>query len=202
MSENKENLDISKETIITSTLCPECVKDTSGTCINHRVIHIERVVHLPEICNKCKKIKAEKGMFVYGVNCKCGRPTSYTPEILEKANEYLNLTMPHKDTGEIMHSEVGLCLYIGIGKTTCKDWRKDKDKSEFSTIVDDILQKQENNLINGGVSDRYNGTITKLLLTKHGYRDAVDNFNTEMPVDPEGKAKGDSAIKRFLGGKK
>lgn len=164
-------------------------------------LKIENIVHLPKICFKCNKPKAEKGMFVMGVNCNCGRPTSYTPELLKKAYEYLNLKMPCNEVTEVFHTFVGLADYLDIDKDTVREWDRDPEKEEFSAILRKIKTKQEKALIFGGVTELYGQTITKLMLTKHGYRDAVDNFNTEIPIDPEVKAKSDNALDNYLGKK-
>lgn len=98
------------------------------------------------------------------------RPTDYSQEILDKAQEYYS-NLP-KD--ENLHSIEGLSDYIGIARSTIYDWISQDDKKAFSDIVARILNKQGKTLLNKGVSGEFNSSITKVILTKHGYRDAVD----------------------------
>jgi hypothetical protein len=97
-----------------------------------------------------------------------GRPTDYTPELLEKAREYLALDH------ETIPSIAGLALYLGIRRETCHVWAKEDGKEEFSNILEELLAKQENKLVSNGLKGSYNSTITKLILTKHGYTDKQD----------------------------
>lgn len=103
-----------------------------------------------------------------------GRPTKYTPELLAKAREYL----------EVWHTEdpvptvVGLALYIGANKKTCYEWIKDSDKAEFSDILAEVEQTQEQMLVRGGISGAFNAPITKMMMTKHGYSDKVEQAHT------------------------
>lgn len=99
-----------------------------------------------------------------------GRPTIYNEDILSKAREYLN-NLP---TDEVIHSIEGLADFLDINRSTIYDWSKQEDKKEFSNIVDKILNLQGKTLINGGVSGKFNSSITKVMLTKHGYREGID----------------------------
>lgn len=99
-----------------------------------------------------------------------GRPTDYGPDIIAKAIEYRD-NLP-KD--EVMHSVEGLAIYIGIARSTVYEWVKDDAKKEFSDIFEDVLSRQGRTLINNGVSGKFNSTITKVMLTKHGYREGIE----------------------------
>lgn len=136
--------------------------------------------------------------------CKCGRPTKYTPELLAACREYLELKMPNKDTEEVIHSVEGLCDYPGvdIGVMIAYEWVKDPEKEEFSKIMMEVMRKQGKKLLNKGLDESFSGRITTLLLSKHGYRNAVDNFNREVAIDPNAQAAGDKAIEDYLKNKK
>ena len=95
------------------------------------------------------------------------RPTDYTQELLDRADDYLN------NCPDVVHTVVGLCLHIGIAKSTCYRWIEEGNE-EFKDIVDEVIEKQEKKLIGGGLTNEYNASITKLMLTKHGYNDKVD----------------------------
>lgn len=96
-----------------------------------------------------------------------GRPTEYSQDILDKAQEYLE-NLPET---EKVHSLEGLAEYLGITRPTIYDWESQEDKKGFSYIVNRIRQVQAKTLINNGLDNKFNPSITKLMLTKHGYTD-------------------------------
>ena len=100
-----------------------------------------------------------------------GRPSKYTPELLSKCNEYLKSGWEVE--GELFPSHVGLCLYVGIGKSTAYDWSKEEEKQEFSDIFEQIMMRQELNIVKNAITGDYNSTIAKVMLTKHGYSDKL-----------------------------
>ena len=112
---------------------------------------------------------------------KVGRPTSYSEEILVKAREYLNNPLPED---EVIHSIEGLALYINIRRSTIYDWISQEDKKEFSDIVNAVLEKQGRKLINKGLDGTFNSSISKVILTKHGYREGIDQTtnNKDLPT--------------------
>lgn len=107
---------------------------------------------------------------------KAGRPTKLTRDVIEKAREYPKL---YAALGDVIPSIEGLCIYLKISRDTAYQW-KEIDK-RFSDIMSDIMLKQANTLFNGGIKGTFNPTISKLLLSKHGYREGVD-------VTSDGKA--------------
>lgn len=94
------------------------------------------------------------------------RPTKYNNKILEKAEEYLT---SWEDDGDMIPSVEGLALKINIARSTIYEW--DKEKPEFSDILQRINEKQKQTLINKGLSGAFNSNITKLVLGKHGFSD-------------------------------
>jgi hypothetical protein len=99
-----------------------------------------------------------------------GRLTDYSPEIVEKAWEYVNGGWIK--AGDKVPSVAGLACEIGMHRETCYDWARDKDKV-FSDILKAIAQKQERELLNNGLDGTFNPPITKMMLSKHGYSDAT-----------------------------
>jgi len=95
------------------------------------------------------------------------RPTDYNQELIEKAQEYI------VDCPDVVHSVVGLCLYVGIAKSTCHRW-VEEGNTEFKDIVDTVSALQEQKLVSNGLTNDFNSSITKLMLTKHGYTDKVE----------------------------
>ena len=98
------------------------------------------------------------------------RPTDYTEELLDKARTYL------EETADAVPIVVGLCLHIGIAKTTAYRW-VEEGRQEFKDILEEVMEKQEAELVNGGLKSTFNPTITKMMMTKHGYQDVIKNDN-------------------------
>jgi len=104
-----------------------------------------------------------------------GRPSDYTPEIVKKAWYYVDGGW--EKVGDPVPSVAGLACEIGIRRETCHAWAKDETK-EFSNILSAIAEKQERQLLRGGLSNVFNASITKMMMTKHGYSDAMKNEHT------------------------
>lgn len=102
-----------------------------------------------------------------------GRPTKYTPELLEKAQEYIDGGWRDVD-GSVVPSVVGLALHLGVTRQTLHAWAKEAGKEHFSYMLEFLDNMQENVLVNGGLSNELNPTITKLVLFKHGYSDKIE----------------------------
>ena len=100
-----------------------------------------------------------------------GRRTTWSKALEKKAWEYANGGW--EEQGDRTPSVVGLCGYINRSKSIIYDWAKDKNK-QFSDILSAINEKQEAELLKFGLSGDFNSTITKLMLTKHGYHDKQD----------------------------
>lgn len=108
-----------------------------------------------------------------------GRPSKYTPEMIERSLDYLS----EWDTeGDIIPSIEGLALYTGLHRSTIYDWYGEEDKKEFSDIVEKVLVKQSKILQQKGLQGEFNSTITKLLLTKHGFSDKADITSGDKPL--------------------
>ena len=104
-----------------------------------------------------------------------GRPTSYSQEILDLTREYLN-NLPED---EVVHSIEGLADYIKIARSTIYEWISQEDKKDFSDIVELILSKQGKTLVNKGLDNKFSSAITKVMLSKHGYREGIENMGKD-----------------------
>jgi len=113
-----------------------------------------------------------------------GRPTLYTPELIEKAWNYAKGGWIR--SGDQVPSVAGLACEIGITRETCYAWAKDETKI-FSDILGLIAQTQERMLINGGLSGQFNSPITKVMLGRHGYTEAVkaDHTSSDGSMTPK-----------------
>jgi hypothetical protein len=101
-----------------------------------------------------------------------GRPTDYGPEVIKAAAAYRDEKLP---SGQFLHTIEGLAIHLGIARSTIYKWASESDKIEFSDIYNEILARQALTLINNGVKGTFNATITKVMLTKHGYREGIEN---------------------------
>jgi len=99
-----------------------------------------------------------------------GRPTDYSQEVVDQALQYLEHyeSPPYNNK---VPSIVGLCRAIKRARSTVYLWAKDEDKQEFSDIVRQVAEYQEEKLIDKGLDGTFNASITKLMLGKHGYKD-------------------------------
>lgn len=104
-----------------------------------------------------------------------GRPTEYTPKLVAKAWKYAKGGW--RNCGDRVPSVAALACEIGVRRETCHAWAKDPGK-EFSNILGVIAESQERELMNKGLDGSYNASITKMLLTKHGYSDRLDANHT------------------------
>lgn len=126
-----------------------------------------------------------------------GRPIEYSADIITKAQEYLDSCSNEED--EFHHTRglksdsfdrilrvklpsiEGLAVHLKIARSTIYEWEQalaEDGKSlkypEFSDIIEKLRAKQAEMLINNGISGDYNPVITKVLLTKHGYREGKE----------------------------
>lgn len=92
--------------------------------------------------------------------------------MIEMARRYI---ANHQDFDDPVPSVAGLACVLGVTRGTCYQWAKDETKPEFSHILDELAQKQERQLIKGGLIGEYNSPITKMMMTKHGYSDRMDS---------------------------
>lgn len=104
-----------------------------------------------------------------------GRPSKYDDEMLARAEWYAD---NYAEKGDVVPTVVGLALHLGVATATVYNWSKDADKEEFLGIFTRIEQLQHQGLVNGGLSNAFNPAITKMMLTKHGYSDKVEQSHT------------------------
>lgn len=102
---------------------------------------------------------------------KIGRPSLLTEELIQRAIFYL-AEDGWMDAGDAVPSAAGLACYLGISRPALYDYKKQSE--EFSYILEGVQVAQEKMLINGGLVGTFNSTITKLMMTKHGYSDKQD----------------------------
>jgi hypothetical protein len=126
----------------------------------------------------------------YAKGCETsGRPTKYTPELLETAWDYLK---NHEENYSHQFPSIeGLAYVLKVSRSTLNKWMGEEDKKEFSDIAEAIAQLQIITLCNKGLAGEYNSTIAKLLLSKHGYHEKTEldaNIRDEL-TDTERAAR-------------
>jgi hypothetical protein len=102
-----------------------------------------------------------------------GRPTKLTPEVIEKAKQYIDGGYTIE---ELVPTVAGFSVFLGISKQTAYEWSK--INQDFSDFLDEVMRRQEMGLLKGGLAGDYNSTIAKLMLTKHGYSDKQETAVT------------------------
>jgi len=95
-----------------------------------------------------------------------GRPTVLTDELIESALSYLDETC-NVGIQYLLPTIEGLALHLHINRDTLYAW--EKESQDFSDILEELRQAQANKLMQNSLQNRYNPTISKLLLSKHGY---------------------------------
>lgn len=92
--------------------------------------------------------------------------------------------------GDIVPTIEGFAQYIGVSRETCYAW--EREHKEFSDIMDGIRQRQGRMLINGALGNKFNPTISKLLLSsKHGY---VEKSATDITTGGEKLSQPDEKL--------
>ena len=112
-----------------------------------------------------------------------GRPTNWSLELEAEAYKYLETWQ--EEHGHAFPSVVGLCEVIKRSRANVYEWAKHEDKN-FSDILNRINQLQELVVWNKSMKGEYNSTMSKLLLTKHGYSDKVDATTNNTHQGPDG----------------
>lgn len=121
-----------------------------------------------------------------------GRPTKLNQELIDKANTYIHGDSPEWKKDQIPSIE-SLALFLGVNRDTIYSWRvvpkyeegilatfADEEvmlRQQFSDIVEDVLTLQAATLMNNGLKGSFNSSITKVILTKHGYVDKAEVEN-------------------------
>jgi hypothetical protein len=104
-----------------------------------------------------------------------GRPSKLTPEIVERAYDYLQ---HFEKYGDVIPSAAGLAVACEVSEQTVYNWDCEAN-AEFLGLLAKIKTKQQQVLITKGLSGDFNAAITKLVLRKHGYHDRVEQTGAD-----------------------
>lgn len=107
---------------------------------------------------------------------KGGRPTKLTDELIAKAEMYL---VDYMSNDDIVPSVAGLSCYLDVAKSSIYKYRDESPR--FSDTLERIESLQEKMLLKGGLMGDFNPTITKLMMSNHGYseKQQVDNTSSD-----------------------
>ena len=113
-----------------------------------------------------------------------GRPLKYNDKVLKDTKNYLD---NYGKFGDAVPSIAGLACVLHIAKSTIYDWATHKEKKEFSDTLREIEARQEQKLVSMGLMGTFNPTITKLMLSNHGYHEKqeIEQTNKEIPATEE-----------------
>ena len=120
------------------------------------------------------------------------RPSEYNADVQEQADRYL--LDGYLEHDGVIPSIAGLACYLGVSRSTIHYWRD--AYPEFSGTLEAISQKQEHLTLSGGLSNKFNSTIAKLVLANHGYSDKQDIAHTS----PDGSMTPKVTAIRIIGG--
>lgn len=134
-----------------------------------------------------------------------GRPTDYSPEILEAAQKYLSSCKDEEEQQVVGLSAKGTELYrnklkvnlpsveglaatLKVHRDTLYEWAK--HYPEFSDTLEDIKAEQKKRLMDKGLSGDYNPTIAKLILSaNHDMREKTDVTTGGESLNPSEEDK-------------
>lgn len=129
---------------------------------------------------------------------KRGRPTKYSPDILKRTNEYIESCQDEVFEFQKGHGATdtyerrvrvniptleGLAIALRVHRDTLHQWAK--DYTTFSDTLEFLKQVQAHRLMLGGLSNDYNHTIAKLMLSSnHGMKERSDvtTDDEKLPV--------------------
>lgn len=103
-----------------------------------------------------------------------GRPSKYDHDMQVIAEDYCE---NYTSYGDVVPTVVGLALAMDVATNTVYNWANE-DRPDFLRIFTRLEQLQHKSLVNGGLIGDFNPAITKMMLTKHGYSDKVEQAHT------------------------
>lgn len=117
-----------------------------------------------------------------GEKKKIGRPSELA-DCLVKAKEYL--LGDYETFGDVVPSVAGLACYLGKSREAMYEYARNNE--DFSDTLENIKTMQENKLINKGLTGEFNATITKLMLSNHGYseKQEIDHQSSDGTMSPK-----------------
>lgn len=174
------------------------------------------------LCGSCKKPKGSSGKWF----CNCWRPEKYKHDYIARVDEYLAQCRDEETTFQKLYwkmngfdriikvnlpSVEGFALYIKVPVSTL--YLRRSKYPLFLEALDRIVVTQRERLINNGLSNNYNSTIAKLILSSnHGMRESkslehsgvdgwpikTENTNANIDVNEIDEQKADEILQDML----
>lgn len=91
------------------------------------------------------------------------RPSIYSSLILDQTKIYLESF----ECKEVIPTIEGLALHLDLSRSTLYEW--EELYIEFSDILETLRAIQAQLLITNGLVGKFNPTMSKMMLSKHGY---------------------------------
>lgn len=111
-----------------------------------------------------------------------GRPTLLTDDLKQQAREYLE--RDGSFASQLIVTIEGLALDLHCNRDSLYKWEKEDE--EFSDILEELRQLQAHRLLQYGLKNMYNPTITKLMLSKHDYiekkQEDITTNGKDLPI--------------------
>ncbi len=98
-----------------------------------------------------------------------GQPTKYNADMQKLAEDYADFGW--RDAGHLFPSNMGLALTLEVAEATIDNWGNSDDKPQFLGTLARIKALQHLDLVQRGLTNEFNATITKLMLCNHGRHD-------------------------------
>lgn len=126
-----------------------------------------------------------------------GRPSPYDALRVAKA---VQAYVEKRQKKRYVPTIEGLAVELQVARSTLYEWAD--AHPEFSDILEQLKAAQADQLIQNGLIGYFNSTITKLMLTKHGYADRQEITGADgskLFDDAQAKRKAKGAIAAFFG---
>ena len=118
-----------------------------------------------------------------------GRPTKYNEDMQAKADWYVRGGYKEEE-GIVVPTVVGLAMLLDVRESTLYRWAEKPENKKFRDTLDRVQEAQHRELVNKGLAGAFNSTITKLMLSNHGYVEKSEStqnhtFNVKEASDEE-----------------
>lgn len=105
-----------------------------------------------------------------------GRPSKLTVELLTRAREYVEQS-DNMSATTLLPTKERLARVLGITRETLYKWCN--ENTDFSDICHDLDLIQADKAMQNGLMNRYNSSITAIVLSRHGYVRKEETESTE-----------------------
>jgi|GEM_PF-4083931 len=123
------------------------------------------------------------------------RKSKYNPQVI---NQLLDYMRKYESQGDVIPTVEGFSDVIGVCKKTVYNWSQKPENESFLHALERLKNKQHRILLNKGLMNLINPTLTKLMLiNNHGYSEKkevkseneiqVVRLKTHFGIEPDYK---------------